>query len=929
MKSKSLLILPLLALAFFFLPTNSASAYTCDQDTTVNVVARDPSGTYLPNVKAELYYQVTDANGNSRPGNRAAYANTSSDTGIAQMTFRNRDATSAMYALKLQAVNNDQASFWYYNVNLSCGETASVDKTLSGIYVILRDYSGSLLYNTNFSIYSQAQDSSGQPIRQTQTLIGNFNTGATGAYTVYVPQGSRRSVDGSQSDYYVLKFNNNSQDYYNYDIKVTDGSLSKVDYYVSAMKVTIYNASNGAAFPSGTNVEVYKQTVDTLNDKVKGEKVGSFKTDDNGVGIFQYPPGVYVLGIKGDNGAYTYYWDAEIMPGQLNEYEWQVGSSFQAGNETCSTNSQLSINILNLNGQPLSDFHYEFYQQETDVLGRAVIGQRISSGRTDSAGRAEVNFKPDPRKNYVLKVYEDNSDSGAYLFYNVVNFACGDDKTVVERLPYLKIVLRDADGSLKKNFSFSVYAEETDADGHPYKNNDKQVGSYRTGDDGAIVLYLAPASAYSTSNTGLYILSAKVNNSIFDAYDIQVKADNNSVFEYVFSNVHFSLSSADGKPEANKEIKLYQQKEGTSGYSLGNSLQSGRTDSSGNLKLEYPSGTYAALVKDSFNRDDIFWNIAIKSGQSNQAKLIQSQVLATVRDALGGVLGSGTEIRVYSLYESKGCYYQDQEVGSFKIGDQKVGSAVLAEGPYLIAYKDKNNNLYGQAIWAQHGKAKTLSIRADRSQMITSSQAFSLTKPQSSTPSNTPASSNNNTSESLAKRLSGYILLQVQDKGQAWYVSPQDEKRYYLANGGDAFQIMRQTGVGITNTDLAKIPIGVDPRLSGNDSDGDLLPDGLETAIGTNPNSSDSDGDGFLDGQEVESGYNPLGAGKLSYNLAFANKQKGKILLQVQSHGEAWYINPKDGKRYYLGNGDMAFQIMRYLSLGISNSNLETIKSGD
>ena len=53
--------------------------------------------------------------------------------------------------------------------------------------------------------------------------------------------------------------------------------------------------------------------------------------------------------------------------------------------------------------------------------------------------------------------------------------------------------------------------------------------------------------------------------------------------------------------------------------------------------------------------------------------------------------------------------------------------------------------------------------------------------------------------------------------------------------------------------------------------------------------------------------------------------KSGQILLQVESRGEAWYINPDDGKRYYMKDGPAAYQIMRFLSLGISNTDLSQI----
>src|SRR3989339_792651 len=59
---------------------------------------------------------------------------------------------------------------------------------------------------------------------------------------------------------------------------------------------------------------------------------------------------------------------------------------------------------------------------------------------------------------------------------------------------------------------------------------------------------------------------------------------------------------------------------------------------------------------------------------------------------------------------------------------------------------------------------------------------------------------------SVKQRLSGKILLQVEQHGEAWYVNPDDGKRYFLGRPADAFQIMRTMGLGISDDDLYKIP---------------------------------------------------------------------------------------------------------------------------
>lgn len=133
-----------------------------------------------------------------------------------------------------------------------------------------------------------------------------------------------------------------------------------------------------------------------------------------------------------------------------------------------------------------------------------------------------------------------------------------------------------------------------------------------------------------------------------------------------------------------------------------------------------------------------------------------------------------------------------------------------------------------------------------------------------------------NAQSDLAQKLSGKILLQVETRGQAWYVNPADQKRYFLGRPLDAFNLMRALSIGITNDDLAKIP---------------------------------------TKNQE------PV-------NLSFAKLNAGKIFLQVQNSGQAWYVNPVNYKRYFLGRPDDAWQIMRTLALGITNKNLGQITVG-
>lgn len=175
--------------------------------------------------------------------------------------------------------------------------------------------------------------------------------------------------------------------------------------------------------------------------------------------------------------------------------------------------------------------------------------------------------------------------------------------------------------------------------------------------------------------------------------------------------------------------------------------------------------------------------------------------------------------------------------------------------------------------------------------------------------------------------LTGKILLQVEEKGQAWYVSPADEKKYSLGNPDDAFNLIKKIGVGISDKDLAKIPIGFSANNYA-DSDADGLYDNLENAIGTDKYNKDSDADGYDDKTELTSEYNPLGLGKQLIDEKLTKINSGKIFLQVEKNGEAWYLEPIIQKRYFLGRPADAFKIMQTFGLGITNADLEKISTG-
>lgn len=126
---------------------------------------------------------------------------------------------------------------------------------------------------------------------------------------------------------------------------------------------------------------------------------------------------------------------------------------------------------------------------------------------------------------------------------------------------------------------------------------------------------------------------------------------------------------------------------------------------------------------------------------------------------------------------------------------------------------------------------------------------------------------NHASAATTAQRLSGRILLQVESRGEAWYVNVKDNKKYYLGRPDDAFSLMKKLSLGISETEFA------------------------------------------------------------SWNKGAPAWAKGGLFIRPQSHGEAYYVD-LNGRWNYLGRPMDAWLLFRSKGLGITNSDLAQIPVG-
>lgn len=852
-------------------------ASSCEDDTILSFVAREPGGSYIANARIDVYQQDLDANGDLKPSTRVAGANTDATLGRATIKWRVSDTATGSYAIRVQTISRDNASFWFYNFNFSCGQTVSAERTLSGFSFTLRDYDGSILTNTGFSVYSQARDENGTYLNAKDELLASLNSGSTGRVKVYLPQGSVRSLDGLRPDYYVLEVNSSGAKTYYYNLQAVDGQLTNVNYSVSALRVKLRD--NADKLMVGSRVEIYKQETSADNSYQKGSKVGEITIDDKGYGFMRLPSGAYILGVKGTDGNYQYFPYINVSNGQLNDLNLKLDASF-AGNNTCQKTSKINLVVRNISGELIPGLKFEIYEQKPDANGLPSAGPKFAGGTLDNSGRATLTLKPDPEKIYALKIWDKRADLGDYWFFDSIKFSCGFDRNINKNLPALKIVLRDGQGNLKRNFSFSVSAQQYDADKNPVIADNGLVSNLKTDSGGQAVIYVSPYNPYRGGQSGSYVVSAKdASGNTVNFFNINISSEKDYVFQAGLSGLSGLLVDGRGRAQANKDIKLYSFTTDSFGRHLGSVLAKTKTDDNGRFSFEYPAGTYVIGVNDDFSQENLFWNISTKASGVAQ-KLTLNLTNFSLSDNLGEGVPNEPEIKLYSLTgnNSQG-YFRDKTVGSVKLGSGKTAMKSLAAGSYLAIYVGKGNREYGTSFTAVNGSFQNVSIIMSSKTAIKDGQSFKVSGASASGVSGTAGtastsgnsnSSSNASSSVKTPSLKGRILIQVEDKGKAWYVNPSDSKKYYLGRPADAFDLMRRFGLGISNDNFA--------------------------ALAKNP-----------------SAWRQLA---------------GKILIKTEDSGRAYYFDPVTLKLNYLGRPDDAFDLIRNLGLGISNTNLNKISTG-
>lgn len=143
----------------------------------------------------------------------------------------------------------------------------------------------------------------------------------------------------------------------------------------------------------------------------------------------------------------------------------------------------------------------------------------------------------------------------------------------------------------------------------------------------------------------------------------------------------------------------------------------------------------------------------------------------------------------------------------------------------------------------------------------------------------TISSSSGNLNSGISEELKGQFLIRTANEEEAWYADPTTGKLHYLGRSDDAFVLMQQLGLPISNANLNKLK-------------------------GEGSHSSQVD-------------------------TILAQQLAGRIILQVEEGNEAWYVWPNDQQRYFIGRPEDAQRVFDELGVEITEEEFASLQKSD
>lgn len=613
------------------------------------VITRDSSGGILKNMKWELYKQAYDADSSPILGSQIGTSNTG-EAAFSSIKFDPLAVTCSgsgcdnKFVVKIYDINRDAGEFLYWNTDIGCGDTRTIEARLSSIQVIIRDKDKNALKNRAFELYTQKRDVAGNPVIN-ETASKSLNTGDTGVKTLYVSPGA-----------YIIKIPaiDNKFIYTNPDIQVSGLAKTEFDYTLSNVTVSIRDGQGKLLV--NTLFNVYKQEKDADGKFIIGEIVSGYNTGSDGViGIF-LPTGNYALRFSGAGGEFYYLWNQQIIETKSYIIDYKL--------------SNVNIIVRDARGELLPKSYFDVYKQATDADGTFILGERIGRFNTGDSGVVGIFL---PTGNYAFR-FEGTATQYQYFWNQFVGVS--GTQTINFNFSTLKVVITGVENELLKNIQVTLYKQKFDEFNNPIFGT--KITTLSTGDGGASVFYI-PGGLYavvikSPDGKDITLWKKEVGESGF----VQV--------DYVLSALDMVIKNGNNEIVKNSIAEIYEQAYDAKGnVLLGKLVGSKSTGDIGRATFYYPPGKYAIKIKGTQGFDYYLWEKTIQEQKTTKINFFLSMLRIIVRDAAKNPIKGASVAIASQKADFAGKPIINKNITSIITTDSGFGDVYVPAGFYAVA----------------------------------------------------------------------------------------------------------------------------------------------------------------------------------------------------------------------------------------------------
>lgn len=220
------------------------------------------------------------------------------------------------------------------------------------------------------------------------------------------------------------------------------------------------------------------------------------------------------------------------------------------------------------------------------------------------------------------------------------------------------------------------------------------------------------------------------------------------------------------------------------------------------------------IIHHSVSPKDVPANIAEASFNRNHKERFKAQTLSSMNWYIGYqyvIYGKG-EVRQYRGDMEQGAHCKEQNknfdsIGICLSGDfdkedpnpEQIASLKKLMGELIAKYNIPTLNIFPHRKYALNGDGTP--YKSCYGKRLSDDWASNLMKV-------VPVVDTTVLDPEFAKKWAGAMILNVEKRGELWYVNPKDLKRYYLSPSMDIQEFARRFATGFKNNDVLKIEEG-------------------------------------------------------------------------------------------------------------------------